>query len=332
MKLNRDKVAKQAGVSTATVSRAFNKPNSVSPDARRKVLTAAQQLGYTPNKFASALARNATGRILFADCNKLAVHDESHKWFYASLYKSSLEAVLHKIEPSPYHLTIDFDGASDPQDYDAILLYDVDSPDQVQRYKTAGIPLVYGHHLAGFFSGNRVGVDNVAGSAQASSYLLNSGCRNIAYVTGALPQLNSHVARLEGFLKGLGPEKDNCKIIEVMVGPEGGRSAARQLSPYIKGGKIDGIGVVNDLTAFGLVQELLARGIRIPNDVSVIGFDNLPINDLLPFKLTTLDLRLEEIYARGAGMLLDMLSDSGKENREEAKVLFEPELIIGESV
>ena len=80
---------------------------------------------------------------------------------------------------------------------------------------------------------------------------------------------------------------------------------------------------MNDLTAFGAVQELLRLGIRIPEDVEVVGFDNLPILDLLPVRIPTVDLSLDEVYSRAAKKLLSSLESQG----EQEELLVLPRLI-----
>jgi DNA-binding LacI/PurR family transcriptional regulator len=351
-------------------------------------LEAAQELGYKPNKYASALARRATGQILFVDCNKLAAHDRPNRGFYASLYKQSLEAVLTVVDQSSYHLVIDIDGAALPAEHDGVILYDVDHPDQLAGYSATETSLVYGHHLSGFSRGNRYGVDNYQGAWQAGRKLAALGHRNIAYVTGGIPSINSHVDRLHGFLAGLGledsappdgsvlgsrpdglsiaikpalppagsgaaadslaqsadPVLPTCRVVEVELGPRGGRDAARRLIPDIEAGSLTAIGVVNDLTAFSLVTELLGQGIRIPQQVSVIGFDNLPILELLPLRLATLDLCLDQVYSLAARGLLELLTDhreTVKSSRQSSKPenpnspaphLVQPRFIPGDSI
>jgi len=290
---------------------------------RNRVLQAAKELGYTPNKFASALARKATGRVLFLDCNKLAAHDRVNQAYYAGLYKMSLEAVLGAVESSTYHLTIDLNGSAKPGDYDGIILFDVDSPEQVAPFLSSGIPTVYGHHLGGFSKGLRAGVDNKGGSVLAAQYLLDRGHRGIAYLTGRVPELNSHKDRLEGFVIRLEEANLGCTILQTPVGPRGGARGVQSLEKKLRAGSITAIGVMNDLTAFGAVQELLRLGIRIPEDVEVVGFDNLPILDLLPVRIPTVDLSLDEVYSRAAKKLLSSLESQG----EQEELLVLPRLI-----
>ncbi|KGE72020.1 hypothetical protein DC28_07855 [Spirochaeta lutea] len=332
MKPDRDAVARRAGVSSATVSRVFNNPDSVSPERRSRVLAAARALGYRPNKYASALARSGSGQILFLDGNKLAAHDRPNAAFYASMYRQSLLAVLEVLQDSPYHLVIDGECSGvQGAEYEGIIVYDADTPEQIEALSAPGLPLVFGHHLRGLPGGRAwgYGVDNEAGGFLAARKLLDLGHRRIAYITGGLSEISSHRDRLRGFYSAMeqappdatpglfpgnpgnqalpDPRKTQCSLLEVEVGPRGGRQAARDLRSRIQRGQITALGVVNDVTAFGLVQELLTLGIRIPRDVSVIAFDNLPILDLLPLRLATLDLCLAEVYRKAGQGLRDRI-------------------------
>ncbi|WP_460053817.1 LacI family DNA-binding transcriptional regulator [Spirochaeta dissipatitropha] len=329
-KADRDSVARLAGVSTATVSRVFNSPETVSDGKREQVLKAASELGYAPNKFASALARKSTGRILWIDGRKLSSHDPSHAVFYAGLYTESLEAVLNTIERSPYHLTIGTEHGHSLQngDFDGIIVYDIDSQEQLQRLQASGIPMVFGHHVHHFTSGMRFAVDNQAAGSLIAELFQKAGHSKTAFVSGQTREISSHMDRKNGFCSAF----NDLEVleIEVAIGPAGGRAAAEQLIPEIRKGAVTAIAAVNDLTAFGLVQKLMDAGISIPGDVSIAACDNLPILDLLPLRITSLDLCLADIYRLAAEQL--MLGLSQRNPPAEKLRIFPPKLVPGDSV
>lgn len=329
-KADRDSVAQLAGVSTATVSRVFNSPETVSIAKRKQVLKAAAELGYAPNKFASALARKSTGRILWIDGRKLSSHDPSHAKFYAGMYTESLEAVLNTIERSPYHLTIGTEHGHSLQngDFDGIIVYDIDSKEQLQRLQASCIPMVFGHHVQHFTSGMRFAVDNQAAGKTIARLFYEAGHRKTAFVSGQTSEISSHRDRKQGFCSAFSAPA--VLEVEVPAGPEGGRAAAEQLIPKIREGLVTAIAAVNDLTAFGLVQKLMDAGISIPGDVSIAACDNLPILDLLPLRISSLDLCLADIYRLAAEQLMSGLSQ--KNAPTERLFLFPPKLVPGESV
>ena len=102
---------------------------------------------------------------------------------------------------------------------------------------------------------------------------------------------------------------------------------ALKIIEEIKNKVIDSIFVVNDLTAFGVIQALSAEKIRIPEDVSIVGYDNMPYIDSLPFKLTTVETPLFQTYIVAANELLRIIKEGGKIFK---KVV--PDIILGDSV
>jgi DNA-binding LacI/PurR family transcriptional regulator len=332
--IDRDDVARMAGVSSATVSRVFNSPLAVSPDRRERVLAAARALGWSPNKFASALARSSSGSILFVDCAKLSAHDRENADFYAGMYKASLEAILRAVEDSPWHLTIDLDGRARAEGCAGVILFDVDSEAQLEPWLAAGLPLVYGHHTAGFAAAaggassaaGRFAVDNRAGGALAARALAAAGRRRPAYVTGKLGEIGAHADRWAGFASAW-PEPPS--LAQGGLGVAAGRLSLLALAGDIKAGRIDGVGVVNDLTAIGVYQGAVELGLRVPEDLAIIGFDNLPLLDLLPLRLATVDLGLAELYAAAARRLLAVLSGAAPSGPPAPQL---PRLVPGGSI
>lgn len=328
-RIDRNTIAAEAGVSTATVSRVFNNPDSVSHERRQRVLAAAHRLGYAPNKFASALARKTTGRLLWLDGRKLSAHDPDNAAFYASLYTDALESALEVIAATTFHLEIGAPhaGSISPEEYDGILVFDIDNIQQAVKLAGSGVPLVCGHHVAHFPRGECFAVDNTAGGRLLAEHLAGLGHRRIAWVTGKTAEISSHRDRQNG-IAGIFPDSQ-LQIIDGQLGPAGGAAAARQLLPEILAGKITAIIAVNDLTAFGLVQELRHRGVAIPAQVSVAACDNLPILQLLPMRLTTLDLQLPVLYRAAAERLLQIPAQPGLV--QDSLRLFPPVLIPGDS-
>jgi len=332
-KVDRDDVALDAGVSSATVSRVFNNPSSVSEAKRQRVLDSAKKLGWSPNKFASALARSSSGRILFMDCNKLSVHDSENADFYANLYKTSLETILREVETSPYHLMIDLDGHARPGDYDGVILFDVDSPAQLDSFIDSGILVVAGHHTASFPRGYRFATDNRLGGVLAARHLVETGHRKTAYITAKLTEITAHAERFTGFCSVI--PRERLRLVEGGLGTRGGYESVRKLEHDIRSHRIDSIAVVNDLTAVGVYQGLIDMGFRVPRDVSLVGYDNMPFLNLLPIRLTTIDLELGKVYHSAVQHLLTLLS-SGTAHNQSCEIpqlrLHPPVLVPGASV
>ena len=307
--VSRDQVAAAAGVSSATVSRVYNNPSSVSDEKRRAVFEAAEKLGYIPNKSASALRRNGTGIITILELRKrrrpyywgdLPIF----KWFYTDM----LHAVKEVIDVSMYQLNIA--SASDADDVralrgrtDGLICYDVDEPAEAEMIAAAGIPYVLGHHTRSFEGYTRCSTDNYEGGRLQALMLKDAECASPAYITAYTDEVLPHRDRLEGFLS-VYPE-DRIIVSGNGIGRSAGYEAAKEII-----GRADGIAAVNDITAAGAGYALMEAGLRVQQDIPLAGYDNMPLSIALPFSLLTVDLKPGEIYANAAKMLLASLNGS----------------------
>jgi LacI family transcriptional regulator len=306
--VSRDQVAAAAGVSSATVSRVYNKASSVSDDKCRAVLSAAEKLGYVPNKSASALRRNGTGIITLVELKK-----EKRPYYWGDLpifkwfYTDVLHAVKGVIDESMYQLNLaTASGAEDLAALkdltDGIICYDVDTDTEAAMIASSGIPYVIGHHTKSFDGFNRCSTDNFEGGRLQAQMLKQAGCVNPAYITAHLDMVKPHLDRLDGFLS-VYPES-SVRIIGDGIGRTAGYKAAQQIT-----GRVDGIAAVNDITAAGAGYALTDAGLRVQTDIPLVGYDNMPLSIALPFKLLSVDLRPADIYRSAAEMLLQNLNN-----------------------
>ncbi|HAK45107.1 MAG TPA: LacI family transcriptional regulator, partial [Spirochaeta sp.] len=293
--LSRDEVAAAAGVSSATVSRVYNNPSSVSAAKQRDVFEAAEKLGYIPNKSASALRRNGTGIITLVELKK-----EQRPYYWGDLpifkwfYTDVLHAVKNIIDESMFQLNIA--SASDSRDItalrgqtDGLICYDVDETAEAEMIAASNLPYVLGHHTKSFEGFNRSSTDNFEGGRLQAQLLKDTGCSSPAYITAHLDMVQPHLDRLEGFLS-VYPEHD-VRIVGDGIGRTAGFRAAVEII-----GKVDGIAAVNDITAAGAGYALSEAGIKVQQDIPLVGYDNMPLSIALPFKLLSIDLRPSQIY------------------------------------
>lgn len=332
-KPNRKQVAQAAGVSEATVSRVFNNPESVSADKIKRVTEAARRLRYTPNKYASALRRKGSGVILFLENENDTRH---YRWtrirHYNAFYAEIIRALSREADQSMFHLRLA--SVSSPEEIldleqsevcDGIIGFNFEDERSVEPFQKISIPYVCCHHTETFKGINRVSTDNFDGGFQQASLLRDRGYQAPVYVTGALDETIAHKRRLNGFLSGF--PKDQIRVIQTDPSFAGGLSIAESLIPEIINGRIDSIGVVNDLTAVGIVQKLLANGIGIPDQIGIVGYDNLPIISVQPVNLTSIDLSLPEVYSTAFRSLLDMIR-----HRQPVAKVIPPIVKAGESI
>jgi len=325
-------VAKMAGVSSATVSRVFNHPEKVSLERRKNVLRAAEELQYTPNINASILARGIRGRILLLDNNKLLKYDRSNSYYYSWLYVDLLNQIRDVLKGTIYELVIsnleDLKSLESKrlQDFDGIICFDIDSEEDLRPILDSKVPYVYGHHVRDLTLPGKVYTDNYYGGYLQARFLKETGHQKSIYITGMADKLNSHKERYEGFNSVF--NNDSIFVVNGLTGKDGGAKSAEKILGLLESGRFQSIAVVNDLTAIGVYFELMNRGIRIPEDVSLIGYDNLPFTTLLPKRLSTVDIKIGQLYRSAAEQLLRHID----KKRADLNRSFKPALIRGQTV
>lgn len=325
----RDDVARLARVSTATVSRAWNTPSAVSPDKLRRIRAAAEKLAWVPDKHASALRRSGSGSVAFLEPQAGWPSDKErhYAWFYARI----IRAVKTVLDASPWHLLLVTAGT--PAEIralktqcvcDGIVSHGISDPGLMTAIRRTGLPHVAcWRNVDPAFSS--VGVDEVHNGRIVGERFLFAGLSKPAHITGELKRLSVCRERLQGFreiFRGRG-----MPVLDGELGIRGGYDSARKLIPDIRSGKVDSLFVVNDLTAVGALQAFQEAGIRVPEDLSVIGNGNLPVLDTLPVRLTTVDERLDAVYARAAEIVLELLREP-----RLVRELVKPILVEGGSV
>jgi LacI family transcriptional regulator, repressor for deo operon, udp, cdd, tsx, nupC, and nupG len=306
-------VAKRAGVSTATVSRVLSRPAVVAPGTRKKVMHAVRLLGYTPNAAATQLRTLRTGKLL------VTVPDISNPFF---------SLILRGIE-----------DAAQKEGY-AVLLGDTQHDEereeryaQMLRRKEADGLIFLGHRLpkvaaalvrasapacAPIINGceftPRLGIasvhiDNAKAAAEAMDHLYALGHRRIGLVTGPLVSPLSR-DRLQGAVARAHKQKAERELV-VMNGDfsieSGAVGAARLLG---RAQRPTAIFCFNDEMAMGVYQTARQLGVRIPTDLSVVGFDDIRFARYMDPPLTTVAQPMREIGEGAVRLLMQVLSDA----------------------
>ncbi|MBN1669695.1 MAG: LacI family DNA-binding transcriptional regulator [Kiritimatiellae bacterium] len=326
----RNDIARLAGVSPATVSRVYNRPEVVSKDKVRRVLAAAGKVGYSPNKSASALRRKGTGVILFLERKPGSLSGEArfYAWFYADILravKSIVDETTYQISLYSYASLRDIARIRERNLCDAVICHEMGDAAAARAVRRLGLPYVccfHTDHLDGF---NRCFIDEIHGGGLAAEQFRMTGHRRPAHITGRVEHIRTCRQRWDGFRQGF--DGVPVKLIDGELGIQGGYQSGRRLVPDIKAGQIDCVFVVNDLTCVGVVQAFAEAAIRVPRDVSLIAYDNLPFISTLPFKLATIDVSVGKAYREATRLLLKAL-------REPAPIVqaVRPVFVPGESV
>lgn len=295
-------VAKLSGVSTATVSRALNNPHSVSEDLRSRIQRVIDETGYVPHGMARALSSNRTrtiGAIIPTIDNAMFARGiESLQKFLSS------RGYMLILSTNGYDIDVELEQARNllSRGVDGLILRG-DCHHQALRDLLAArdVPFIN----VGIYNPNQphasIGVDNEAAAHRAMMHLIEIGHRRIG-VVGALQRNNDRAsARMRGFRRALaenGLDLPEAWHIEVRYTLDDAREAARQL---LTGRNVPtAIACGNDVLAYGVMLEAERKGLKVPSDLSVVGFDDLEWSRHLRPALTTLHVPTDLTW-KGAG-------------------------------
>ncbi len=302
-------MAELARVSSATVSRVYNDPQSVSPEKRKTVLEAAGKLGYRPNKAASTLRRSGTGTIMLLECEK---PERSYYWKNLKVFNWFYADVIHGLQEvfdaSMYTLKLKRVGhisdiARLRGEADGIIGFDIDRIEEAEAVASLGIPYIICHHTACFPGYNRCSTDNRKGGFLQSRFLGESGCRRTVYLTGYLESVYAHMERLEGFLESAESLGNEVLVMDNALSGEN----PREIGEYLAGisSRFDSIAAVNDLTLLRVLQGIPGE---ILGNKTLIGYDAMPVRDLVSSPFASIDPLPHEIYRQAALRIIHMLS------------------------
>ncbi|MFI2363012.1 LacI family DNA-binding transcriptional regulator [Promicromonospora sp. NPDC019610] len=305
-----DEVAQRAGVSRSVASRAMNNARNVSPAKREAVARAASELGYVPNATARALATSTGGSVVFA------VSDDDPALFGDPFFSQVLVGVAGALDRSELDLTLMLASSEHGQARlerllrsrrsDGLMLMALRGDDPLNRLVAASeLPVVLGGRPLRGEARWYVDVDNRGGARLATEHLLGSGRRRIATITGPM-DLQASVARHDGFVDAMAVAGHGSDLVEhADFSFEGGAQAMARLLAVDP--DIDGVFAASDNMAAGAVRTLRAQGRRVPDDVAVVGFDDLEIARHTEPALTTVSQPIRGLGQEMATMLVRLI-------------------------
>ena len=302
-------VAALAGVSQSAVSRVFTPGSSVSPKTAEKVRAAADKLGYRPNVLARSL-KSGKSRII----GLMVAYLENY------FYPEVVERLSTELQKVGYHVlvflapvsTVNVDQiVRELLDYqvDGIVMASVSmSSDLAARCHATGIPVVLFNRALADTRLSSVTTDNAKGGRMLADYLVSTGHRSIAYIAG-LSGASTQIDREAGFRAGLqAAGQDLCARAEGNFSYPDAQRAARAL--FARPDRPDAVFVANDHMAFAVMDVLrFELGLRVPQDVSVVGFDDVPPAAWPAYNLTTVRQNVELMVAETVQMLLTQISE-----------------------
>lgn len=303
-----DDVALRAGVSRSTVSRAFSPGRPVQEKTRKRILHAAQELGYHPNALAQALTsrRSQIVGIVMGELSN-PIHAVLHQSLSHALQSNGFIPISAQISQQN---DVDQMIATFRQyQVSVVILTSMNIPGNlIIRFQNAGLQVLLLNRVDEDGTTASVSADVTQGGQLAARRLVNSGCNRIVIAKGAAGHWTSQ-ARFAGHLTGL--ERLGTTPEDVLEGgytyDEGAKVAdilsARPALP-------DGILCPNDLFAIGFMDRLRSRkGIRFPHDIRVVGFDDIPMSNWAGNQLTTIRLPVSAMAARAAEVIARIISD-----------------------
>jgi DNA-binding LacI/PurR family transcriptional regulator len=307
-------VARRAGVSIATVSHVLNGTRGTRPQTRQRVLSAIQELGYAQNQAARNLA---TGRSTLLG---LIISDIRNPFFPDVTASFQDQALIHNMEALVLNTNYDAQrtlnsvkrliGLQVPAI--AILTSQID-PGVIDMLTESGIAAVYlDLGRVDQLIGNIL-LDYEHGIAEALEHLTSLGHRHIAYVGGPV-HLHSAQQRKKAFLERAAQMKiDSSMTVDADFTVKGGYFATSKL---LNGRTPTAIVCGNDLTAIGVLHRAYDGGLRVPQDLSVVGFDDILLAEYTQPALTTVAVPRAEIGKTAFQALWDMMSDPAAGGRE----------------
>lgn len=326
-------IARVAGVSTATASLALSGDPRVNIKTKKSVEEVARRLKYVPNEIGRSL------RARKAETIALIFPNTPHNAFSHPYFVQLLEGITEVLVQNSFHLLlstspteIDESAAYDKilrnRRADGIILWPASIKDRnILKIIDSGFPLVY---LGKWPHDDVMTVerDEFGGAYMVTNHLLQLGRKRIVHITGPM-EYQVSINRLEGYKQALQDNKilyDPSLVIEKDFFMEAGRDAVKELRD--RNVEYDGIFAGNDLMAIGAMKGLQKLGISVPNDVSVVGCDNIEMATLTNPTLTTIDQSIRQVGKIAAEKMIAFL---GNQEGQENQTVVPAQLIVRES-
>jgi LacI family transcriptional regulator len=323
-------IAKILRLSPATISRALNDHPAINSKTKLSIVNKAAELGYRSNTFASNLRRRST--------STLGVIVPRLNSSFMSAVLAGMEAVANT---SGYNLLISQSLESNKKEkanaktmynsrVDGLLVsvaYDTEDFDHFENFIKKNIPVLFFDRAMEHDACARVIIDNIKAGFDATTHLIQQGCRKILHVTGNLKR-NVYSGRFEGYRNALaanGLTFEEPMVFVSDLSQDAGVEAASKV--HGMSDRPDGIFIANDVCAVSCLKALKEKGYDIPKDIAVVGFNNDPVSQVVDPNLTTVFYPGLEMGSLAVKMMIDHLS--GRETMAtSAPVILQSELIV----
>jgi len=328
--LTLEDIAKEAKVSRSTVSRVVNNLSNVSEDVRKRVLDVIQETGYHPHPAARALASHRSWTIGF-------IIPHSVSFFFTDPYYTYLtKGIAQACNQNGYTLALFLADVKEDEEkiasrvarkgfLDGVLIQSGSFGDDViiDRIIEAEMPLVVCGRPFRPANVSYIDIDNVISVYNAMTYLIRLGRKRIGTITGPLSSTVG-IDRLEGYRKALlerGLPVEDALIVEGDFTENGGYYGTQKILPH----NPDAIFAASDVTARGVMRAVHEAGLNVPEDIAIIGFDDLPHIAFTESQLTTVRQPIGPFGVRAVETLMDLIENGINPPR---RIIMDTELVV----
>ncbi|MBP3196492.1 MAG: LacI family DNA-binding transcriptional regulator [Butyrivibrio sp.] len=330
-------IAKRCGVGVSTVSRAINDHSDINPETKKRIMEVIRETGYIPNNSARNLKRTD------AKCIGVLVKGITNPFFTPVIEKIEQETdkkgyalVLRHVEAYENEVDVALELEKEKR-LRGIIFLGGSSKHSAEKMKQLNVPVIFatiGSDISEELSRNSystVSVDDAVESRKMVDYLVKLGHRKIAILTEGNDEPSVVKLRFEGYLDALksnGIERDDSLIQYVdkrIYTMKNGYQATKSLIE--SGADFTALFCISDVLAIGALRAFADSGIRVPEDVSVAGFDGQEISEFSVPRLTTLRQPLDDISEETIRLIFDLI----EEKRGHKHLIFPGELIVAES-
>jgi len=328
--LTLEDIARQAGVSRSTVSRVVNGQPNVSDKVRNRVLDVIQNTGFHPNAAARTLASQRSWTL-----GLLLPHSVSF-FFTDPYYPHLTKGIAQACNQYDYTLALFLVGTKEDEDkifprvsrkglLDGVIVQSGHHGDQsiIGRLVDANMPLVVAGRPFRFDNVSYIDIDNIQAAYSAVRHLIGLGYRRIGTISGPVSSTVG-IDRKEGYLKALAESSipfDESLVAEGDFTESGGYAAMQSLLPAGP----DAVFAASDIMALGAIRAVREAGLRVPEDVAFVGFDDLPLAALSNVQLTTVHQPVVQFGIKAVEVLIDLVENGIAPPRH---VIMDTELVV----
>lgn len=323
-------VARHAGVSLGTVSNVLNRPEIVSDGTRRRVLSAIKELGYIRNDSARQLraGRSRTIAVVVLDVANPFFTDVVRGAEAAVEAAGAVVVVCNSgADPARERRHLDL---LEEQRVRGVLITPLDGgrDSRLEQLIRRGTPVVLVDRGSGQRNRCSVAVDDVLGGQLAGEHLREQRHQRVAFIGGpfSIPQVAD---RHQGFAATIGDDMELLVVTTDSLSVAAGRRAGEEIADLPAAQRPTAVFCANDLLALGVLQEMTLRGVRVPRDVAIVGYDDIDFAAAAAVPLSSVRQPREQLGRTAAELLLEEANDP--DHHEHRHVVFSPDLVVRES-